>query len=101
MEQSIKKYIAILIRFRVWILGVIAFWMLMSTYLILNNLTIDNSLSIWFLDDDPQYQEYTNYQKEYGSDEIIVGMIPLQEELNQAIIDQLKKTHQQLEVSDL
>ncbi len=101
MEQSLKKYIAILIRFRVWILGVIAFWMLMSTYLILNNLTIDNSLSIWFLDDDPQYQEYTNYQKEYGSDEIIVGMIPLQEELNQAIIDQLKKTHQQLEVSDL
>lgn len=100
MEQSLKKYIAILIRFRVWILGVIAFWMLMSTYLILNNLTIDNSLSIWFLDDDPQYQEYTNYQKEYGSDEIIVGMIPLQEELNQAIIYQLKKTHQQLEVSD-
>ena len=48
---------------------------LLSLYSI-TNLKIDNSLRVWFLNDDPNYIKYLDYQEAQGSDEIIVVMLP-------------------------
>ena len=33
---------------------------------------VDNSLEIWFVEDDPQLQTYQEFQDEYGNDEVVV-----------------------------
>ena len=40
----------------------------------LRHLKVDNSLSIWFLEDNPDYQDYLQFQKKQGSDEIIIAL---------------------------
>ena len=60
-----------------------------SMYLVIKNKQIDNSLEIWFLDDDPYYQEYLKYQQEQGSDEIMVLMVPVGDSLNVGAMEQL------------
>lgn len=35
-------------------------------------LGVDNSLEIWFVEDDPQLQTYQEFQDEYGNDEVVV-----------------------------
>lgn len=61
------------------------------------NLSIDNSLSIWFLDDNDKYQEYLNFQEEQGSDEVIVAMIPVENALDTNTIKSFKKLHEKLD----
>jgi len=97
MEQHIKKVINSLIQFRYIFFIVIAVAALGSSYLIFKNLTIDNSLSIWFLEDDPQYEAYTTYQSEYGSDEIIICMVTLQQGLSKNSFEKLEKIQHKLE----
>ncbi len=57
-------------------------------------LTVDNSLAIWFLEDNAAYQEYLAFQKEQGSDEVVIVMIPTTDVLSDNHISQLKQLHQ-------
>jgi len=77
-----------IIRFRKGILGLLLVLLGLSMYLVIKNRQIDNSLEIWFLDDDPYYQHYLKYQREQGSDEIIVLMIPVKDSLE---VDDLER----------
>jgi len=38
-------------------------------------LNVDNSLSIWFLDDDPQLQRYRELQEKFGNDETVFLLV--------------------------
>ena len=57
-------------------------------------LTVDNSLAIWFLEDNAAYQEYLAFQEEQGSDEVVIVMIPTADVLSENHISQLKQLHQ-------
>jgi len=78
-----------IIRFRKAIIGALVVLLGLSMYLIIENRQIDNSLEIWFLDDDPYYQQYLKYQQEQGSDEIIVLMVPVGDSLEISDMEQL------------
>ncbi len=56
-------------------------------------LKVDNSLSIWFLEDNSAYQEYLNFQKEQGSDEVVIVMIPSTDVLSGDHITKLRELH--------
>jgi len=93
LEDTIK----FIIKFRIAIIVVLAILMGLSGYQTFQKLRVDNSLSIWFLEDNPSYRAYINYQKEFGSDEIFVGMIPVENALENDNIKQLKKLHQSID----
>ncbi len=66
-----------------------------SLYLIGTKLEVDNSLKIWFLEGDQTYQKYLDYQKNQGSDEIIVVMLPSGDSTiySREYIDKLHRIH--------
>ena len=33
---------------------------------------VDNSLEIWFVEDDPKLETYKDFQEEYGNDEVVI-----------------------------
>ena len=35
------------------------------------NLRMDNSVSIWFLDDDPAFMAYKEFQDKFGNDDVV------------------------------
>lgn len=57
------------------------------------NLRINNSVSIWFLEDNEDYQSYLAFQQERGSDEIIIAMISREEVYAPEAITLLKELH--------
>ncbi|MEM1001626.1 MAG: MMPL family transporter [Bacteroidota bacterium] len=75
--KRLRQIIAQIIRFRIPIMVILAVLMGLSAYQTTQKLSVDNSLAIWFLEDNPSYRAYIEYQEEYGSDEIFVGMIPV------------------------
>ncbi|WP_299115746.1 RND family transporter [uncultured Winogradskyella sp.] len=95
--KKLRKIIATIIKFRIVIITVLVVAMGFSGYQTLNKLSVDNSLSIWFLEDDPSYRAYIDYQERFGSDEIFVGMIPVENALEASNIIQLKKLHAALD----
>ena len=68
----------------------------LSTYSTLKNLKVDNSLAIWFLEDNPEYKAYIDYQEQFGSDEVFVGMIPVPNALDSLEIKKLERLHHQI-----
>jgi predicted RND superfamily exporter protein len=44
------------------------------------NISIDNSLELWFLDGDPALAAYREFKEKYGNDEIILAMIDCSEQ---------------------
>jgi predicted RND superfamily exporter protein len=38
-------------------------------------LKVDNSLTIWFLQDDPALQDYHDFQQKFGNDEVVILMV--------------------------
>ena len=58
---------------------------------------IDNSLPAWFSEDDTVYQDYLKFQKDQGSDEIIIAMIPSDDALSEKHIADLKVLHEKTE----
>jgi predicted RND superfamily exporter protein len=70
---------------------------LTSSYLIVNNLKIDNSLSIWFLEDDKDYKQYIQFQEEQGSNEIIIAMIPVNNVLKNESVTLLSELHNEID----
>jgi len=95
--ERLRKVIASIIKFRIAIIAVLAIAMGFSGYNTLNKLSVDNSLGIWFLEDDPSYKAYIDYQEQFGSDEIFVGMIPVENALDKENILQLERLHAALD----
>ena len=63
----------------------------------LKKLSIDNSLGIWFLEEDPSYKAYIEYQETYGSDEIFIVMLPVSNALEQKNVDLLRALNNSLD----
>ncbi|MFK7832249.1 MAG: RND family transporter [Winogradskyella sp.] len=91
--KKLRQSIAFIIKFRMVISVVLAILMAISAYQTFKNLSVDNSLSIWFLEDDPSYKAYIDFQKKFGSDEIFVAMFPVENALDETEIEQLFKLH--------
>lgn len=88
-----SKVIQYIIRFRAGIILLLAIGLAISACQIVRHISIDNSLSIWFLDNNPAYQEYLVFQEQQGSDQIIVIMVPTDDPFSKEHIDKLKKLH--------
>lgn len=71
--------------------------MAVSGYYTLTYLRIDNSLSIWFLEDDPSYRAYIDFQESFGSDEIFVAMFPVDNALGETEIKKLIELHNDID----
>lgn len=41
----------------------------------LKDLAVDNSLAIWFLDDDPHFVRYRNFQEKFGNDDVVTFLV--------------------------
>ncbi|MBF0409757.1 MAG: MMPL family transporter [Candidatus Riflebacteria bacterium] len=57
------------------ILFIIAVVLSFSSLFFAGNIKIDNSLELWFLEDDPTLKAYREFKKQYGNDEIILAMV--------------------------
>jgi len=88
--SSLEKSIAFVIQFRLIFISLMGLLIGLSGVYALKNLSIDNSLGIWFLEEDPSYKAYIEYQETYGSDEIFMVMLPVPNALDKDQIDQLK-----------
>jgi len=95
--RNLERVISGIIKFRIAIIAVLVLAMGFSGYQTLNKLSVDNSLGIWFLEDDPSYRAYIDYQEKFGSDEIFVGMIPVENALDASSISRLKGMHKEID----
>lgn len=93
IEQIIKQ----IIRYRFAIIAILFVLMGVSGFQTLKNLKIDNSLSIWFLEDDPSYKAYIDFQEEFGSDEIYIAMFPAKNALDSNEIETLSRLHRAID----
>ena len=78
-DQYLSAIIAALIKFRRPI-GFLIFSISIVSFYHLSKIEIDNSLSIWFVKDDVTYESYAAFQRDSGSDEIIIASIPIESE---------------------
>ena len=95
--ERLRKIIATIIKFRIAIMAVLAVAMGLSGYHTVTKLSVDNSLGIWFLEDDPSYRAYINYQQNFGSDEIFIAMLPVENAIGETEVLSLKELHQQID----
>ncbi|WP_020537556.1 efflux RND transporter permease subunit [Lewinella cohaerens] len=96
-KNSFQRSLLFVIRFR-WLFA--AFLLIATIAGALStavNLRINNAVSIWFLDDNPDYQAYLAFQQERGSDEIIIAMLPVEEALGDSAIQLLEQLHQRID----
>lgn len=75
--KQLERIISNIIKFRIVIILLLTVLVGISSYQTLKKLSVDNSLSIWFLEDDPSYKAYIDFQEEFGSDEIFIAMLPV------------------------
>lgn len=83
------------IRHRWWWAGILLFATVTGAYQTAQNLRVDNSVSIWFLEDYPGYQSYLKFQHERGSDEIVIAMLEVEDALDSTHLKSLRALHQQ------
>ncbi|MBO6879336.1 MMPL family transporter [Winogradskyella sp.] len=95
--NKLKAVISTIIKFRIAIIIVLVLLMGVSAYQTINKLSVDNSLSIWFLEDDPSYKAYIDFQENFGSDEIFIAMLPVENAIGEIEINRLKKLHKTFE----
>ena len=93
MKNTVYKFVFFVLARRWWIIGLLAAMTLAGAVSTALNLRINNSVSIWFLEDNVDYQAYLSFQQERGSDEIIIAMIPAVEIYGRETIDQLGRLH--------
>lgn len=94
---KLKIVVKALIKFRVATLVLLIALMALAGYQTIDKLKIDNSLTIWFLEDDPSYQAYIDFQEKFGSDEIYVAMFPLDNALSEEANNKLKALTRDIE----
>ena len=68
-----------------------------SGYQTFQKLRVDNSLSIWFLEDDPSYKAYIDFQENFGSDEIFIAMLPVNNAIGELEMVALQQLHKDVE----
>jgi predicted RND superfamily exporter protein len=95
--ERLRKIIVKIIKFRITIIAILAVAMGLSGYHTVTKLSVDNSLGIWFLEDDPSYRAYIDYQQNFGSDEIFIAMLPVENAIGEAEVLSLKELHQSIE----
>ena len=95
--ERLRKIIATIIKFRIAIMAILAVAMGLSGYHTLTKLSVNNSLGIWFLEDDPSYRAYIDYQQNFGSDEIFIAMLPVENAIGETEVVSLKELHQRIE----
>ncbi|MFT5467450.1 MAG: putative RND superfamily exporter protein [Verrucomicrobiales bacterium] len=64
-----SPYISAVIRCRLWVLAIWAAVVVSSTIVYVSNFRIDNSVAIWFLEDDPELELYRTHNSEFGEQE--------------------------------
>jgi len=92
-----RKVITFILKFRITISIALFSLCAYALFLIFTQLKVDNSLTIWFLEDDKEYLEYLDFQKEQGSDEIIVVMIATENAFSKKHIKTLNSLHQKID----
>ncbi|WP_422106552.1 efflux RND transporter permease subunit [Winogradskyella sp.] len=95
--EGLKTIISAIVKFRFAIIIVLAVAVGFSGYQTVNKLSVDNSLGIWFLDDDPSYKAYIDFQETFGSDEIYIVMLPVDNAIGEAEVNALKQLHKDIE----
>ena len=95
--KRLEQVISSIIKFRVAIIVTLAVLMGVSGYQTVKKLRVDNSLSIWFLEDDPSYKAYIDFQKQFGSDEIFIVMLPVVNAIGSQEKITLLKLHQSID----
>ena len=85
------------IRYRIAIISVLAILSSIGLFQTVTTLKVNNSLSIWFLEDNPDYQEYIKFQEEYGSDEVFIVMFDAKGGFSEANIETLSKLHKDID----
>ena len=69
VDTGASSFIETVIRRRWWVLALWATVTVASTFVYLSKFRIDNSVAIWFLEDDPELEAYRNYNREIGEKE--------------------------------
>lgn len=94
--KQLERIITIIIKFRITVIAILMVLMAVSGYFTLKYLRVDNSLSIWFLEDDPSYKAYIDFQEDFGSDEIFVAMFPVENAIGEEELSQLTILHKDI-----
>ena len=95
--KRLQHIIEFIIKFRIAIIIILAILMGVSGYQTFQKLRVDNSLSIWFLEDDPSYKAYIDFQENFGSDEIFIAMLPVNNAIGELEMDALQQLHKDVE----
>lgn len=95
--NTLKTIVQFIVKFRIAIIVVFAVLMAVAGHQTLNKLSVDNSLSIWFLEDDPSYKAYIDFQENFGSDEIFIAMLPVENAIGEADVNRLQQLHKDIE----
>ena len=95
--KNLENIISKIIKFRITIIAVLTIVMGFSGYNTLQKLSVDNSLGIWFLEDDPSYKAYIDFQENFGSDEIFIAMLPVENAIGKYEVERLKNLQKRIE----
>ena len=95
-----KNLTHFIIKNRIAVMLVLVALIIASMFSAVQKLAIDNSLSIWFLEDNSRYKDYLEYQEQYGSDEIIIALLEVENALESSAVEQLKALSVALEGLD-
>ncbi|MFS4483409.1 efflux RND transporter permease subunit [Hyunsoonleella sp. 2307UL5-6] len=95
--KLLRNSVQFTIKFRIAIIVVFAVLVAVAGHQTLNKLSVDNSLSIWFLEDDPSYKAYIDFQENFGSDEIFIAMLPVENAIGEADVNRLQQLHKDIE----
>ena len=95
--ERLKSIISAIIKFRMAIIVFLLIAMGFSGYQTINKLSVDNSLGIWFLEDDPSYKAYIDFQENFGSDEIFIVMLPVDNAIGETEVNTLKTLHKDID----
>ena len=93
----LNKAIYLVIKHRVTLMVILLVLTGFSIFQTAAKLSVDNSLSIWFLEDDPSYKAYIDFQEEYGSDEIFIAMFPVKNALGASEKTKLLALHKSID----
>jgi uncharacterized protein len=69
------KIIKQLYRYRFFLFGISIITCILLADGVKDALTVDNSLSVWFLKDDPMLVQYERFRKTFGNDEVIICVV--------------------------
>ena len=97
MRELFSPFVHFMLRYRWPVIGLLAMLTVAGAVSTAVNLRINNSVSIWFLEDNADYQSYLAFQQERGSDEIIIAMIPTEQAYSETTQAMLRQLHTKID----